>query len=269
MSNEIIGVTLAAGKSTRMEDNLIKVLHRLNNEPIISRVVDSVKDAGIDRQIVMIGHQGEAVRKTLGENFEYIEQKEQLGTGHALLQVVPLLTDYDGHLLVLVGDAPFITSKILRELIDYHLSVDADATILTGYLDEPGSYGRIIRDKDGKVERIVEFKNATREEREIKEVNSAIYCFKARSILPLLPLIDNYNVKGEYLLTDIIKIVYKKGLKICAYCSKDPNIVRGINTAEELELAEEIIKKKVTAEKKRKNPPPLRILRNMEKHREY
>lgn len=243
MSNEIIGIILAAGKSTRMKDNLIKVLYKLNNKPIISRIVSSAKDAGIDRQIVIIGHQGEAVRKTLGENFEYIEQKEQLGTGHALLQVVPSLTDYDGHLLVLVGDAPFITSKILRELIDYHLSMDADATILTGYLDDPSSYGRIVREKNGKVERIVEFKDATCEEREIKEVNSAIYCFKAKSILPLLSLIDNDNMKGEYLLTDVIKISYKKGLKICAYCSKEPDIVRGINTAQELELAEEIIKK--------------------------
>ncbi len=239
----VVAVILAAGKSTRIESPVTKLLHPLGDKPLIRWVVDACTECGISSLIFVVGYQAERLKETLGDSHEYVFQLEPLGTGHALMQANELLSDHDGDLVVLAGDAPFVNSNILAELISHHRKTRSKATILTGRLDDPGAYGRIVRDSEGMVERIVEAKDATPEELKIDEVNSATYCFDARSILPLLHLIDNKNRKEEYLLTDVIEIARKHHLKVESFISPDPNVVRGVNTEEDFEIARRLLAK--------------------------
>ena len=238
---KLAAVILAAGKSTRMKSELTKLLHPLGGKPLIQWVVDACRNCGISRIILVVGHQAEKIEQTLGETCEYVFQREPLGTGHALMQAERSLTGYDADLLVLVGDAPFVTPDILREFIAYHQRTGSHVTILTGRLEDPASYGRIVRDEGGRVERIVEAKDAGPQELRINEVNSAIYCFDAPAILPLLHLIDNENAKHEYLLTDVIKIARERNLRVDSFVSPDPNVVRGLNSDEDFELARRLL----------------------------
>lgn len=239
----VVAVILAAGKSTRIKSPVTKLLHPLADKPVIRWVVDACKGCGISRIILVVGHQSDRIKEVLGMEYEYVLQLEALGTGHALMQAEKVLKGYDGDLLVLAGDAPFVNPEILEKLIEHHRKTSSNATILTGRLEDPASYGRIVRNAKGVVERIVEAKDANSEELSIDEVNSGIYCFDAPSILPLLHLIDNKNAKHEYLLTDVIKIAREHNLKVETFVSPDPNIVRGVNTEGDFEIARKLLTK--------------------------
>lgn len=237
----VVAVILAAGKSTRVKSPVTKLLHPLGKKPLIRWVVDACEGCGISTLILVVGYQANRIRETLGDTHRYVLQSEPLGTGHALMQVNKLLSDYDGDLVVLAGDAAFMNPSILADLISHHRKTESKATILTGILEDPAAYGRIVRDSEGMVERIVETKDATVEELQIHEVNSATYCFDARKILPLLHLINNKNKKEEYLLTDVIKIAREHGLKVESLVSPDSNVVRGVNTEEDFEIARKLL----------------------------
>jgi bifunctional UDP-N-acetylglucosamine pyrophosphorylase/glucosamine-1-phosphate N-acetyltransferase len=218
-----------------------KLLHPLGNKPLIMWVADACEQVGISRLVFVLGHQGERIREVLGQSYEYVEQLEALGTGHALMQARELLTGWSGDLVVLAGDAPFVRSDVIAGLVAHHRETGSKATILTGRLKDPGAYGRIVRDNEGKVTRIVEARDASPRELEIKEVNSAAYCFDARAILPLLDLIGNDNEKGEYLLTDVIWIAWERDLAVETFVSPDPNVVRGVNTEEDFRIARDLL----------------------------
>jgi bifunctional UDP-N-acetylglucosamine pyrophosphorylase/glucosamine-1-phosphate N-acetyltransferase len=239
--DRIAAVILAAGKSTRWKSEVTKLVHPLGNKPLVRWVADACLECGIKRLIFVVSHQAERVISALGKDYEYVYQHEPLGTGHALLQAADHLADFDGDVLVLAADSPFVSAEILKQLISHHHEASSHATILTGRIDDPGAYGRIVRGPDGQVQEIVEAKDATPEQRTIEEVNSATYCFAASSILPLLPLIDNDNVKGEYLLTDVIRIARERGLRIESFVSPDPNVIRGVNTKEDFEIASRLL----------------------------
>lgn len=239
----MIAVILAAGKSTRLKSPVSKLLHPLGDKPLIRWAADACEECGISRLIFVVGHQSERIKETLGDSYEYVLQLEPLGTGHALMQVHGLLRGYDGDLLVLAGDAPFVRSNIIEDLVSHHKKTKSKATILTGLLEDPGAYGRIIRNNEGMVERIVEASDANSEQLKIHEVNSAIYCFDARSILPLLRMINNKNRKREYLLTDVVKIARENDLKVESLVSPDPNVVRGVNTEEDFAIARNLLTK--------------------------
>ena len=172
-----IALILAAGKGTRMKSKFPKVLHKVGGVPMVEQVLRAVKAAGTQRQVVVVGFGGETVRDYLGDQAETVMQKEQLGTGHAVLQAEPLLQGEAGTLLVTCGDTPLVTKETFTALIDCHEQSGAAATVLTAHMPDPTGYGRVIRDEKGQVVKIVEQKDGTPEELAVDEVNAGIYCF--------------------------------------------------------------------------------------------
>ena len=225
-----LAVILAAGKGTRMKSELPKVIHPILGRPMVSYIIDACKKAGIQRLLLVIGHRADLVQETLGPNFEYVHQTQQLGTGHALMMVSESLRSFKGDLLVLAGDTPLLTGSILKKLINKHKKTTAAATMMTAVLDPTPAYGRIVRDNVGRVQYIVEDRDASREEKKIKEVNTSHYCFRTEKILPLLTTLDSDNDQGEYYLTDIIHMLASRNEIIETLTSDDPGILMGINS---------------------------------------
>ena len=177
-----VAVILAAGLGTRMKSRKPKVLHEIAGVPLIEHVLATVKQAGVEEVLIVLGHQGEKVEEVLGAGYRYVYQREQLGTGHALKQALPLLREYSGgNCLVLCGDTPLLKSKTLQELIARHLQTEAKATVLTAMLADPSGYGRVIKGSRG-IQKIVEEKDASVAEKEVKEINTGAYCFDLDSV---------------------------------------------------------------------------------------
>ncbi len=234
MKNKITAVILAAGKSTRMVSNMSKLVHDVCGQPLVKYVHDAVKKAGVQESIFVVGTGGDEVKRVLGSEVQYVTQEKQAGTGHALMQAVPLLKKNGGIILVMPGDAPFMTPDVLKLLIGHHKKSKADVTVLTAVLPDPGSYGRIVRGPDGKVVKIVERKDSGLKEIEIREVNSGVYCFNSKHLLDILPELDNHNVQGEYYLTDVIGVMFGKNLKVETLLAQDPTVMLGVNNRLEL-----------------------------------
>ena len=196
-----IALILAAGKGTRMKSKFPKVLHKVGGVPMVEQVLRAVKAAGTQRQVVVVGFGGETVRDYLGDQAETVMQKEQLGTGHAVLQAEPLLQGEAGTLLVTCGDTPLVTKESFTALIDCHEQSGAAATVLTAHMPDPTGYGRVIRDEKGQVVKIVEQKDGTPEELAVDEVNAGIYCFDMSLLWDMLHNVTNDNAQGEYYLS--------------------------------------------------------------------
>ncbi len=239
---KIYSIVLAAGQGTRMKSSTSKVLHQVAGIPMINHVLERLSELEVDRTIVVVGNGSESIRDELGEQVEYVEQHEQLGTAHALLQTKSLLQDEEGMTLVICGDTPLISSKTLRELVKKHQDQEAVATILTASVRKPTGYGRIVYDAAKEVSGIVEEADATAEERAIKEINSGVYCFDNRQLFAGLAEINNNNKKGEYYLTDIIDILKKKGERIITYQTRNVREVLGVNDRLALARANQIMR---------------------------
>lgn len=230
---------LAAGAGTRMKSDLAKVLHPLCGRCLVEHVVDAAHRAGIARLTVVVGHQADKVREALsGREVEFVLQAEQRGTGHAVMQAEPILRVFDGDLLVLYGDVPLIKPQTIRSLIAKHQSEANACTMLTTVIDEPGKYGRVIRDSQGSVSKIVEARDATPAELEVREINPAIYCFDCRLMLDALRQVRPDNDQKEYYLTDVIGIMKGRGQPVAAVIVPDSREVLGINTQQELRECE-------------------------------
>ncbi|MFH1709481.1 MAG: NTP transferase domain-containing protein [bacterium] len=229
-----VAVILAAGKGVRMKSDLPKVSHPVFGKPMIVRVLDAVEGLKLDEIFVVVGYRADVVRSECkGFNVTFVEQKEQLGTGHAVMQTAPYIKDCV--VLVLNGDMPLIKTDTLKEFISRHLgSKSASATVLTAVLPDPGSYGRIVRGGGERILKIVERKDASAEESAIKEINTGTYCFNSRDLLDALNEIKPDNAQKEYYLTDVIGVLTKRNLAVHAHEAKDPNEVLGVNTIEEL-----------------------------------
>lgn len=230
----MIGIILAAGKGTRMKSKLPKALHPLCGKPMTRWIIDACKGAGVEDCIVVVGTGSEQVMAGLGDDVRYAVQDKQLGTGDACKRAVALLGDEDIDVLVLPGDTPLVTADILEKLASEHSASGASATVLTTILDDAGNYGRVIRGANDLVTGIVEAKDASPERRAIREINTAIYCFKLQLLKAYLDRITPLNVQGEYYLTDVIGLMASDGLKVGAVVSEDPNIVEGINDRAQL-----------------------------------
>ncbi len=240
-------VILAAGKGKRMKSDLPKVLHPLNGRPMIHYVIDVAEEISSDKIILIVGHKKELVIDACRERpVEFVEQTEQLGTGHAVRQTEPLFKDYDGNILVLSGDVPLLQAKTLQQLIDVHRKEGAIASLLTAEMDDPTGYGRIVRDEAGFVRKIVEHKDADPETLKIREINVGIYIFKSKPLFQTLPLITNNNSQGEYYLPDVVKIFVDRGEKVAAVISPDVEETHGINNVEQLKRAETILRERTT-----------------------
>lgn len=237
----ISSLILAAGKGTRMRSDLAKVLHSLCGKPLLRYCIDVARAVGSERIVVVIGYQAERVRQICAdEKTIFAEQRDQLGTGHAVLQAKDAFRDYDGNVLILCGDVPLLRASTLDAFIAFHTSHQAVVTVMTTILDNPGSYGRVVKEADGRVLRIVEAKDATAAELTIGEINTGIYCVDSLFLFDAVGRLDNRNAQKEYYLTDIMEIACNRKLTAMAFVADDPMEVMGINTTEDLEKASRI-----------------------------
>ncbi|GAB4376448.1 MAG: sugar phosphate nucleotidyltransferase [Calditrichia bacterium] len=235
-------VILAAGKGKRMKSDLPKVIHPLNGRPMVHYVIDVAEAISSERIVLIIGHGKEMVIDAVQDrNVEFVEQKQQLGTGHAVLQTQSLFKEFDGDILVLSGDVPLLRETTLQKLYDIHRKENPLATLLTAEMDDPTGYGRVVRDQKGFVKKIVEDKDADEQIKKIKEINVGIYLFKSRPLFQTLPLIGNNNAQGEYYLPDVIKIYVDRNEKVAAVLTPDVEETHGINNVEQLKRAEKIL----------------------------
>lgn len=222
-------IILAAGKGTRMKSKYHKVLHPLLGKPMIRYIIDHVSSLNPKKIITVVGHGAEDVMDYLGSESEYVYQAEQLGTGHAVKVASEQLGNQSGTTLVICGDTPLITTDTLKTLIQTHQTEQAKATILTAYQEQPYGYGRIVRDQHQHVCQIVEEKDATDMERNIKEINTGTYCFDNAELYRSLNQITTNNQQHEYYLTDIVDILYRSDQHVAAYMMEDVQESLGIN----------------------------------------
>ena len=233
-------IVLAAGAGTRMKSDKPKVAHEVLGKPLVNWVLDAAEEAGIERLVTVVGHKREQVIPLVEDRAEIVVQEEQRGTAHAVLSCSDALADFEGSLLVLSGDCPLITSETMKALIDMRESNDAAVVVLTMEMPDPTGYGRIIREADGSVARIVEQKDASPEEAAVTECNSGFYCFDAKALFEALGQVGSDNAQGEFYLTDVLEISRNAGRAVLALPAKDPNECLGINTREQLAAVEEI-----------------------------
>ncbi|OCA88466.1 bifunctional UDP-N-acetylglucosamine diphosphorylase/glucosamine-1-phosphate N-acetyltransferase GlmU [Pradoshia sp. D12] len=238
-------VILAAGKGTRMKSSLYKVLHPVCGKPMVEHVIDNVSSIKAEKIVTIIGHGAEEVKSVLKDKTEYALQAEQLGTAHAVMQAQDLLGSEEGTTLVICGDTPLITAETLDALLNLHAEQKAKATILTARTTNPAGYGRIVRNKEGLVEKIVEHKDATEEELLIEEINTGTYCFDNKLLFDCLKNVSNHNAQGEYYLPDVIEILKKQGEIISAYETPDFAETLGINDRVALSQAETYMKRRI------------------------
>jgi UDP-N-acetylglucosamine diphosphorylase/glucosamine-1-phosphate N-acetyltransferase len=233
--NNIACVILAAGKGKRMKSDLPKVVHQLSGKPLLAYVLESCRKAGVGRIIVVVGFKGELVAEVAQPfSVEIVWQTEQLGTGHAVAQTEPLLKDFPGEIVVMNGDVPCIAPQTIIALVEEHRRRKAAATVLTAEVEDPTGYGRIVRDAQGLVDRIVEEADADEKIRRIREINSGMFCFSSAYLFSALREVQNDNQQAEYYLPDVLSILARDKYPIAAQIVSDPREVWGVNSPEQL-----------------------------------
>lgn len=233
-------IILAAGKGTRMKGDLPKVVHPVGGRPMVCAVVDACVEAGCGRIVAVVGYKQELVRRALAgyPQVAYAVQDQQLGTGHAVLCAWGEAGS--GDVFVLCGDGPLIRAGTLRALLERHRRTGAAATLATAVIDDPAGYGRIVRDGQGRFRAIVEHKNATDEQRAIREVNPSYYCFKATELFAALEKVQRNPASGEYYLTDTLEVLLAEGKRVEVEAAVPPEDVLSINTPEDLAVVDGI-----------------------------
>ena len=242
----LAAVVLAAGEGTRMRSGTPKVLHLLCGRPMVLHVVDALAELPLERVVVVVGHGAERVTKTLQDQLvteipvEFVEQRVQRGTGDAVSVALTLFDDMDAEddILVLPSDAPLVRAETIAKLATQHRLQDAAASILTAHVTDPTGLGRVVRDKDDRVARIVEHADATAEELEITEINTSIYCFRRNLLAPALRRLSPENAQGEYYLTDAVGVLRAAGHKVIAISAEDAGEAIMVNDRAQLAEAE-------------------------------
>lgn len=232
---KVAAIVLAAGKGVRMKSDLPKVFHPLAGKPMLEYVLSALKNLGAGEIFVVVGHKKELILDHFKDwEITFVEQKEQLGTGHAVMQAEPYLKDFPGRILVLSGDVPLLRAQTLKDLIDFHVQRHSAATVLTAELPDAGNYGRIIRNQDGLILKIVEKKDASSQELQVREINTGTFCFESKPLFYALSKLRPENVQREYYLTDSIEILRSAGNPVFAFHAESPSETLGVNTQEEL-----------------------------------
>ena len=244
MTDDLDVIILAAGLGTRMKSQKIKILHRAAGRPIIDYVLDLAAEVCGRPPVVIVGHQREEVQRHVGDRARFAVQDPPRGTGHAVLQAAPFLRER-GRILILSGDVPLTRAETLRRLIETHEREGNALTILTMRLDDPARYGRIVRDGDGAVQRIVEAKDASDDERAINEVNGGIYVFEAEGLPDRLRNLSSDNAQNEYYLTDMVGVLRGAGRRIGTVLVDDPIETLGVDSRAQLARAEAEIQRRV------------------------
>lgn len=246
-SRKLVAIILAAGVGTRMNSQTPKVLHRICGTPMIDHVLASLRSVDVAQTYVVTGHLSEKVEAHVGHRAQCILQKERRGTAHAVMQVVRYIKDFDGDILVMVGDAPLIAPETIKSLVDRRRSHHTACAVLTTNLENPKGYGRIVRNRDGTVRKIVEEKDTNTYEEKIREINTGTYCFDAKSLLRALKDVGNDNAQKEYYLTDAVEILNGYGLEVEAQLAEDPTEVVGVNSRRDLAQAERYLRQRIVA----------------------
>lgn len=230
-------VILAAGAGTRMKSEKPKVLHEVMGKSMVSHVISQVREAGAEGITAVIGHGAEQVKEALAaEGISFAVQAEQLGTGHAVMQALDSIPE-TGDVFILCGDTPLITAETLNAFAEYHEAQGAVLTVLTAHFDDPTGYGRILRSDSGDLQAIVEQKDASEEQRAIREVNAGMYCADAAFLREALPQIKNDNAQQEYYITDLVGLAVTSGKKASAFCVEDADEIMGVNNRVQLAAA--------------------------------
>ena len=241
-------VILAAGKGTRMKSETPKVLHQIYSKTLLGYVIDAVNATGLaDENYVIVGHQAEVVEDYVKNNYvnaKTVLQAPQLGTGHAVSMVCPYLENYDGEVIILCGDTPLITSDTLKTFVEAHREMRSDITVMSAVFENPANYGRIIRSSDNSLNSIVEEKDATPEQKRVKEINAGIYCLNWQKIKTAFSQLKTNNAQGEYYLTDIVEWGNKNGLSVNAHILERNEEIYGINSKLNLACATKMLNKR-------------------------
>jgi UDP-N-acetylglucosamine diphosphorylase/glucosamine-1-phosphate N-acetyltransferase len=227
-----------------MGGDLPKVLHKVTGQPMLHWVIQACRAAGVERIVVVVGYKSELVREAFGNepDCEFVEQTEQLGTGHAAQMAAPLFKDQPPcDVFVLAGDGPLIRGTTLKTLLQIHRDTEAKATLATSVIDDPQGYGRILRDADNRFDRIVEQKDATSDELAIREVNPSYYCFRSDAMFAMLDRVSNANASGEYYLTDVPGMLKADGRTVAVVDAVPPADVLSINTPDHLAAVDAIL----------------------------
>ena len=236
----LAAIILAAGKGTRMNSDLPKVLHEVSGKPMVGWVVDACKTAGADRIILVVGHGAEVVKEQIS-GCEFVLQEPQLGTGHAALVCKDVLSDFDGDILILGGDGPLLRTSTIDSMMSLHYQENAHGTLATSVIPDPTGYGRIVRDEKDKFQAIIEHKNATQEQLEIQEVYPSYAVFNASALWDALDRLVPNELTNEYYLTEIPRMMKEDGLTIEIVNAVDPEDILSINTPEQLAEVESIL----------------------------
>lgn len=231
-----------------MKSKYPKVMHKVCGKRLIDYSLEVASGAGSSRIIVVVGHGREMVESAIGDRAEIVYQSEQLGTGHAVLQAKEALSGYRGTVLVMAGDMPLLTVSDLTNLLGTHIQEGASATILVGTPEDPTGYGRIVRDQDGRVTGIVEEADLLPSQKDIREINTSVYCFESVPLFSALSRLDSKNAQGEYYLTDVIGILLRDGHKVATVTTGDPCAAMGINSRRQLAEIEALMRERIRQE---------------------
>ena len=236
-------VILAAGQGTRMKSKLPKVLHKALGKPMVQWVIDCLTQAGVEDKIAVLGHGGEQVAQVVEQQAAIVYQAEQLGTGHAVMQAVPALVEENECVLVICGDTPLLRAQTIQALIEKQQAEGNAVTLLTAYAENPTGYGRIVRDEQ-QITAIVEQKDASEEQKLIKEINTGTYCFDQKFLVQYLATLNTNNAQKEYYLTDLIKIANEHQLPVGGFVLADFNESLGVNNRIQLSQAEAVLRQR-------------------------
>ena len=240
----IKALILAAGQGTRMKSNTSKVLHKVLGKPLVAYPMKAAKEIGAEEVCLIVGHKAEDVQCELGDSVKYVLQKEQLGTGHAVMQAMSFIESAD-EILILCGDTPLVTASTLKGMVDFHHENNNSLTVLSAIMKDSTGYGRIVRDANGNLVKIVEQKDANDSEKAIKEVNGGMYICNAERLKYALTKITNNNVQNEYYLTDTIEILLKEGEKVNAFATGESDDISGVNSRIQLSEVTTIMKERI------------------------
>lgn len=244
--SRVIAIILAAGFGTRMKSAVAKVLHPVAGQPMVIYPVECVERIGVERVLLIVGHQAERVTEVLGDRkVEMIHQEPPRGTGHAVMQARGVLEGFRGTILILNGDTPLLREETVIELLSTHRRAQASLTLLTTHYQDPSGYGRIVRDTRGRIKRIVEEEEAGGQEKKIHEVNCGVYAVKGALLFTLLEKLSPGRTKGEYYLTDIVEEALRSRHRVEVVVAGDPAEVMGINTRIEMAAAEKIMRRRI------------------------
>lgn len=236
MGKKTATIILAAGKGTRMKSEKPKVVFEFAGKPMINRVVETADQIESDVICIVVGYKKEIVMQTVPDkaNIKFVEQKEQNGTGHAVMVTKEEFQNFTGDIFILCGDVPLLRASTLQKMLEKHRETKAACTVLTALMEDPQKYGRIVRNAAGNVQKIVEFKDASLQQKEIKEINTGIYCYDSQILFQALAKVDNNNKQQEYYLTDTLEIINNMSEIVTSVFLDDMIEASGINSKQQL-----------------------------------